>query len=47
MILQEIHKPIVYQSGSDVTPAILDGLNRGAPAARTGRPTAPAASAPR
>jgi Skp family chaperone for outer membrane proteins len=37
MILQEIHKPIVYQEGSDVTPAILDTLNRGA---------APAASVP-
>ena len=42
MILQEIHKPIVYQAGSDVTPAILNGLNRGvappAGAARTGAP---------
>ena len=45
MILQEIHKPIVYQSAADVTPAILDALNRGtAPAAaapRTGRAPAP------
>ena len=42
MIMQEIHKPIVYQAGSDVTPAILNGLNRGvappAGAPRTGAP---------
>jgi len=29
IILQEIHKPIVYQANADVTPAILDSLNRG------------------
>ncbi len=29
IILQEIHKPIVYQSGLDVTPAILNSMNRG------------------
>lgn len=50
MILQEIHKPIVYQSGSDVTPAVLDLLNRGAPgtpAATTGRAPAPSGGVPR
>lgn len=44
MIMQEIHKPIVYQSGSDVTSAILGALNRGAPPAgapRTSRTPAP------
>lgn len=41
MILQEINKPIVYQRQSDVTPSILQALNRGAaPAARTSRPPA-------
>ncbi len=30
VILQEIHKPIVYQSGLDATPTILNSLNRGA-----------------
>ena len=48
MILQEIHKPIVYQSGADVTPAILEAMNRGAPpAARTGRAVAPPGGVPR
>ncbi|MEX0677631.1 MAG: OmpH family outer membrane protein [Pirellulales bacterium] len=50
MILQEIHKPIVYQSGSDVTPAILGALNRGVPtagAASTGRAAVPSRPAPR
>jgi Skp family chaperone for outer membrane proteins len=45
MILQEIHKPIVYQSGLDATGSILEGLNRGAPpgaAPATGRAPAPA-----
>jgi hypothetical protein len=40
MILQEIHKPIVYQADGDVTAKILESMNRGAPAAnapRTGR----------
>jgi Skp family chaperone for outer membrane proteins len=32
-ILAEIQKPIVYQRGTDVTPAILEALNRRAPAA--------------
>jgi hypothetical protein len=32
-ILAEIQKPIVYQRGNDVTPAILEALNRRAPAA--------------
>ena len=50
MIMQEIHKPIVYQSGSDVTSAILSALNRGAPPAgapRTGRTPAPSRPARR
>ncbi|MEX0978746.1 MAG: OmpH family outer membrane protein [Pirellulales bacterium] len=47
MILQEIHKPIVYQSGADVTPAILEAMNRGVPAAaRTGRAAAPSGGVP-
>jgi Skp family chaperone for outer membrane proteins len=46
MILQEIHKPIVYQSNSDVTPAILEAMNRGVPpAARTGRAGVPSGGA--
>jgi Skp family chaperone for outer membrane proteins len=45
MILQEIHKPIVYQSGSDVTPSILEMLNRGA-APATGNPTTGRAPGP-
>jgi len=42
IILQEIHKPIVYQSGLDITPPILTSMNRaaGAPA------TAPTAGRP-
>lgn len=42
MILQEIHKPIVYSRGNDVTPVILEALNgRGSgPAATTARPGA-------
>jgi Skp family chaperone for outer membrane proteins len=49
MILQEIHKPIVYQSGLDVTGALLESMNRGAPAAAptTGRAPAPGGSVPR
>jgi Skp family chaperone for outer membrane proteins len=52
MILQEIHKPIVYQAGGDVTAKILESMNRGAPAAaapRTGRAPVgnPAAVPPR
>jgi hypothetical protein len=37
MILQEIHKPIVYQSGSDVTQPILQAMNAGVAAPRTGQ----------
>jgi hypothetical protein len=42
MILQEIHKPIVYARGNDVTPIVLEALNgRGSgPAATTARPPA-------
>jgi Skp family chaperone for outer membrane proteins len=50
MILQEIHKPIVYQRGSDVTPAILEALNRRGPAAgvpATGRAPVSNRTAPR
>lgn len=44
-ILAEIQKPIVYQRASDVTPAILEAMNRRTgPAASTAtRPAAPAA----
>jgi hypothetical protein len=43
IILQEIHKPIVYQAaGQDVTTLIIDSLNRGAPSA----PPARAGAAP-
>lgn len=48
-ILAEIQKPIVYQRTSDVTPAILEAMNRrtGAPAANTAtRPAAPATGRP-
>jgi len=42
-VLREINKPIVYQKGIDITPVILDELNR-----RSGvKPTAPAATGPR
>ncbi len=45
VILQEIHKPIVYQAANqDVTTQVLDSLNRGAPAAV---PTANRAAAPK
>jgi Skp family chaperone for outer membrane proteins len=37
MILQEIHRPIVYQAGGDVTAKILESMNRGAPAATAPR----------
>lgn len=41
IILQEIHKPIVYQApGQDATTLILDALNRGAPSAPPGQPGA-------
>jgi Skp family chaperone for outer membrane proteins len=47
MILQEIHKPIVYQSGNDVSANVLEALNRGTPAAaRTGRTAPPVGTAP-
>jgi Skp family chaperone for outer membrane proteins len=46
IILQEIHKPIVYQSGLDATGAVIESLNRGAAATggvpATGRAPAPA-----
>lgn len=46
IILQEIHKPIVYQApNSDATTLILDALNRGAPsAAPAGAGAAPTAN---
>jgi hypothetical protein len=51
MIMQEIHKPIVYQSGLEATGSVVEGLNRGAAAAgapTTGRaPPGPARSVPR
>jgi Skp family chaperone for outer membrane proteins len=48
MILQEIHKPIVYQRDLDATGAVLESLNRCAPAApTTGRAPAPTRPAPR
>jgi Skp family chaperone for outer membrane proteins len=37
MILQEIHKPIVYQSGSDATQSILEAMNGPGGASRTGQ----------
>jgi Skp family chaperone for outer membrane proteins len=50
IILQEIHKPIVYQANSDVTAAILDSLNRGTvpstAAASGGAPAARGAALP-
>jgi Skp family chaperone for outer membrane proteins len=50
IILQEIHKPIVYQANSDVTAAILDSLNRGTvpstAAAPVGAPAARGAALP-
>ena len=49
LILQEIQKPIVYQREAEVTPAILESMNRRAPAgnAAAGRPSAPSKGAPR
>lgn len=41
IILQEIHKPIVYQNNLDVTSAVLDGLNRGTTPPTASRPIAP------
>jgi Skp family chaperone for outer membrane proteins len=39
IILQEIHKPIVYDSGLDATSAVLNSLNRGTtPPPTAGRP---------
>jgi Skp family chaperone for outer membrane proteins len=47
VILQEIHKPIVYQANSDVTAAILDSLNRGTvPSTAAGAPAARGAALP-
>jgi Skp family chaperone for outer membrane proteins len=44
-VLNEINKPIVYQrNGIDITPYILDGLNRGAPL--TPGPSNPSAMRP-
>lgn len=47
-ILAEIQKPIVYQRTSDITPAILEAMNRraGGPANTATRPAAPAAGRP-
>ena len=43
-VLNEINKPIVYQRGGiDITPIILDTLNRRGPAANTAGPTGPVA----
>lgn len=42
VILQEIHKPIVYQSGIDATTVILDSLNRGTTPPAGNRAAAPA-----
>jgi Skp family chaperone for outer membrane proteins len=39
-ILAEIQKPIVYQRGSEITPAVLEAMNRRAPAPVAGRPPA-------
>lgn len=53
VILREIHKPIVYQRGVDITPLILNAHNGGAarraPAAapRTGRAPVPSRGVPR
>jgi hypothetical protein len=46
IILQEIHKPIVYQApGQDATTLILNSLNRGAPSApQAGTGTVPTAN---
>ncbi len=43
MIMREIHKPIVYQSGLEATNPVLSALNAraGAPAARTGNAAPP------
>lgn len=47
IILQEIHKPIVYQANADVTAAILDSLNRGTVASTpAGAPAARGAALP-
>ena len=47
IILQEIHKPIVYQANSDVTSLILDSLNRGTVPPAGNRAAAPAPGARR
>jgi Skp family chaperone for outer membrane proteins len=48
VILQEIHKPIVYQANLDVTKPVLDSLNRGtAPVAPAATPGVGPAAAPR
>ena len=47
VILQEIHKPIVYQSGIDATSLILDSLNRGTAPPPGNRAAAPAQTVPR
>lgn len=45
-ILQEIQKPIVYQRGSEVTPAIVEAMNRRTPGAAAATGRAPAATKP-
>ncbi len=47
VILQEIHKPIVYQSGIDATSLILDSLNRGTAPPPGNRAAAPGQTVPR
>jgi hypothetical protein len=40
-ILAEIQKPIVYQRGAEITPAIVEALNRRTPSPVAGRPGPP------
>ena len=48
VIIQEIHRPIVYQAGIDATSTVLDTMNRGTtPPATANRPAAPGQFAPR
>jgi hypothetical protein len=46
-ILREVQKLIVYQRGIEVTPSVLEAMNRRAGAATAGRPPAPALAPPR